>query len=329
MVGSVEEINPGAFLSDYSWNDVWKTPQELVNIGAVGVCRYHSLDASKDLGGIGPVGSEAQRDNEIEMLASVGLGDIPNWETSQTSPLGGYDAGRRHGIEFLRQMRIAGIPEGVGCPAVMSFDFDIQPSQFGIAREYMRGANESLGGFDPWAYGHDRIVTHLYEEGYIVGAWQCQAWSYGRRSPYANILQFARPPRYPDTDDNVALLKSKMWFPGKVPKPPEPKTGDIWTMGNHIAWVDVVDDNDQGSILYYGELIMRNDGVLARTNAQNDAPGVYGLPRGKSTKSAYEALPDWDPTQDAYWLADRFKERGVGGGSSSGNKVSLEGTIHS
>lgn len=83
------------------------------------------------------------------------------------------------------------------------------------------------------------------------------------------------------------------------PHPPKP-IEELFTMGNHIAWVDVVDD--AGTWLYFGELIMRNDGVLARTDATNDAPGVYGLPRGKSSLSAYEALPVWDPVADAKWL---------------------------
>lgn len=315
MTGTVELVNPGSFLIDYSWNDIWQTPDAIVDAGAVGVLRYHSFDATKDLGGIGPLGSEAHRDNEIEMLASVGLGIIPGWEANQTGPLGGYNAGVRHGREFARQLKIAEVAEG--SVVNVAFDFEIVSSQYGIAREYMRGINQEVQGYEMWAYGHDGIVTHLIEEEYTTGGWQTQAWSYGRISPYANLLQFARPPRLPDTDDNLARKQFKMWFPGGTVVPPDPVQGAN-IMANFIGAVAVSDGRA-------GVLIFGSDGNYYK---YENHPGsiYYAFPRGQIGAAEYDQLPLWNAAEDAKWLGAHL---GITPGGSTGKVVNgtFTGTI--
>lgn len=327
MTGTIQLIEPGSFIVDFSWNNVWQTPEVLVNEGAVGVCRYHSFDASKNLGGIGPIGSEAQRDNEIQMLANAGLGDIPNWEANTGGPLGGYSAGVRHGRECYRQMKIAEILEGTPC--VASYDFDVQPDQYGICREYQRGFNEQIPGYDPWAYGHDKLITHLYEEGYIVGGWQCQAWSYGRRSPYTNILQFARVPRIPNTDDNISVLKeSKMWFPGGIPEPPKP--GGV-IMAGHICFALAVPPDPRE----YVEIVSRLSDGRHRYRRFGNFPGENGTfyaihPNRQGVNeigsAELDAMGEYDEVDDMKNMGRMLQ---ISGGGSSGLSVSgqFNGTI--
>lgn len=68
-------------------------------------------------------------------------------------------------------------------------DFDIQPSEYGIVADYLRGVATVLPKRRIGLYGHDRICRHIFGLGLAHYFCQCVAWSGGRVFANRNLFQ--------------------------------------------------------------------------------------------------------------------------------------------
>lgn len=325
---AVRMLQPGAKVADAAFPNA-NFPAQMAAEGIEAFCGY--LSSPTDNG----KNWDAER---LEWFKTAGCGLF--CEQYETIVLEGYSA---NNLKLGRQCQV--MADALGAPDDAPLWFAVDTSPFGhfdaIAASFQ--AYKDTNRRPIYAYCGSQCGEFLMDEGLIEGfhvpsavSWSATsdslngttvfAYNNGRNrwylSPLANMLQhnsvdFAGS----RIDPNEVLRPTPFWFPGETPPHPQPPLQGDFFVGTHIAWVDVVDDATQSQTLYFGELIMRIDGVLARTDAANDAPGVYGLPLGKTTQSAYEALPVWDPIWDAYWMADRFKERGVGVGNGAAPKA--------
>lgn len=68
-------------------------------------------------------------------------------------------------------------------------DFDIQPAEYSIVADYLRGVASVLPKRRIGFYGHDRICTHIFGLGLAHYFCQCVAWSGGRVFGNRNLYQ--------------------------------------------------------------------------------------------------------------------------------------------
>lgn len=158
---------------DYAWGGPPPVPA-LKHAGIQFVCRYFSLDPSKNL-----------HQAEYKHLRAVGVDVQVAWETTANRALAGEHAGREDAIQAEAQRAGCGMP--VTQPIYMAIDFEATGPD---VEAYFRGAHSILGSHTG-AYGRYQVIKHLFDTGLIEHGWQTYAWSAGQWDPRARLRQYS------------------------------------------------------------------------------------------------------------------------------------------
>lgn len=164
-----------AFGADYS--HARPTPAQLQKYGIKFVCRY-LLDDARDQG-------KALKLAEARALTACGCDIVANFEYA-TRPTLTRHQGEADAWTSLAELRALGAPSNR--PVYFSFDYDVQPGEYGGVLAYLRGAESVLGAGLAGAYGHYGLVEYLARNG-IRWLWQTYAWSHGAWSTHATVRQ--------------------------------------------------------------------------------------------------------------------------------------------
>lgn len=159
---------------DYSWGR-----PDLATMWALGVrfvCRY-----------LAPLSGKVLSPSERSALHAAGFSIVLNWENEAKDMLSGYGLGATHATEALRQAEELGAP--ITVPIFFSVDFDALPADLEPVARYLDGAASILGHGRVGVYGKADVIDALVPK-YATYGWQTYAWSYGRMSRKAHLLQY-------------------------------------------------------------------------------------------------------------------------------------------
>lgn len=114
---------------------------------------------------------------EAEELWAHGIATVLVWETTITSALGGYSAGRSHARQAATMATNLGAPPNV----VIYFAVDFNPTvaQLSTVRAYFEGICSVLPFDRVGVYGGLRTITAAHSGGWARYLWQTYAWSGG------------------------------------------------------------------------------------------------------------------------------------------------------
>ena len=157
---------------DYSY--ARPTVAEIKAYGAVGVIRYVSRTASKNL-----------TVDEYARLRGGGLAVGLVWEEGKSSALGGYPRGAADAKEANAQADALGFPSGR--PVYFTVDVDVTQDQLFTVLDYLRGA--ATGRRPVGVYGEHSVIEAAAAADAAGFFWQTIAWSGGKQSPARHLLQ--------------------------------------------------------------------------------------------------------------------------------------------
>lgn len=200
-------------LLDYS--DARPSPAQIHAFGAAGVLRYLCSN---------PRNPKLLTKPEAAQLRAAGLQVGLVWEDTADRAQAGRRAGTTDATRAAQAAATLGIPTSV--PIFLAVDFD---TPFAAVAAYFQGAQAAAIPNPLGAYGSFTVVEGALDLG-IPYAWQTVAWSHGRRSPRAHLLQTAEP-SLPGTDKNYLLHPLPLWGapppqPVTPPTPPTPAPAD-------------------------------------------------------------------------------------------------------
>lgn len=192
---------------DYSW--ARPDPAAIKASGVNYVCRYLGPDKT----------GKCLTKAEALSLLSHGIAIIPNFESSATRAMQGYDAGVADGAYANAQGNAIGIPSNV--PIIYSVDTDPGSPPHPQIVAYFQGLNKA-GGRPVDAYGGAGLLRALRGAGLIPAApsgWNSNArsWDHGSTDPTACLLQLTSHPVHiagtPDNQVDVSLVQHapKAW----------------------------------------------------------------------------------------------------------------------
>lgn len=188
---------------DYSWGR-----PDLATLWALGarfVCRY-----------LAPLSGKVLSPSERHALHEAGFGIVLNWENEARDMLSGYGLGVVHATEALRQAEDLGAP--ITVPIYFSVDFDATVAELEPVARYLDGAATILGRARVGVYGKADVIDALVPD-HAAWGWQTYAWSHGRLSWKAHLLQYRNNVQL--AGSTVDLDRSLMepfgaWEPGMV-----------------------------------------------------------------------------------------------------------------
>lgn len=214
-------------MSNPIWADCWggKSPIELIDHGYKGVSCYISPTD-------GQPSSKDATPAQVAAYRAAGLDVVLNWESTGTSPLGGYNVGVAEAHTALQMAEARGYPAGM--VIVFSADFEVTAAQIGAVCAYLDGTKAGLAGrYATGIYGDAWVLDETVGGGHASFGWQTSSWSFGRISSHANFLQYAYGQEF---DSNTLLVPTaSLWgitpvtaptkkpVPKPAPKPPAPK----------------------------------------------------------------------------------------------------------
>ncbi len=227
---------------DYAW---WTpSPAQLTAMGFSGVMRYISHDGSKDI-----------TDQEVANLRAAGFDIGIVYESTATRSTEGFGAGYDDAVFANAMLDLLGYPPT--CLATYAVDFDAQPSQ---VQPYFDGvAAAQLRPSAP--YGSFAVVDGVRYPAPF--AWQTAAWSGGRISPRAGLLQNGFHPTY---DSNRVLVADFGQWRAHADPPPQPKGKKMYrfthkgftylTDGVWYRWVGSPEESSfyDGKVTDWGEV---------------------------------------------------------------------------
>lgn len=143
---------------------------------------------------------------EAEELWAHGIATVLVWETTTTSALGGYSAGRAHAAQAATQAANLGAPSNV----VIYFAVDFNPTaaQISTVKAYFDGICSVLPFDRVGVYGGLRTITAAHKQGWARYLWQTYAWSGGVWHNAAHARQWRNgvPMGGGDVDLNHAMV---------------------------------------------------------------------------------------------------------------------------
>lgn len=136
----------------------------------------------------------------VQRALSLGMGWAGVWEVNPERPLGGRALGYSDGRAACASAK--GLGAAPGAVVYSACDFDADPIQ---VAPYFMGHHQACqeAGFTSGCYGGVRVIDYVVGQGMCRAGWQATAWSGGRVSPFASMLQ--REERLPGTDHNDVL----------------------------------------------------------------------------------------------------------------------------
>ncbi|MCW2674775.1 MAG: hypothetical protein JWP14_3364 [Frankiales bacterium] len=177
--------------------------------GAVGVIRYLTRSTS----------AKRLTQAEARQLRHDGFWVGVVFEDDAARATRGTQAGKADALFAGGQANSIGIPGD--CPIFFAVDVDVDPVR---VLPYFRAIDETGVGRPIGVYGSQRVVDAVMNAGLATYGWQTVAWSNGRRSPLAHLLQTTED-SVPGTDKNVLLKPIPLWGapPAAAPDPaPQP-----------------------------------------------------------------------------------------------------------
>lgn len=207
-------------LVDFAWSK--PTAAAMKAAGYSGVLGYISHDPGKDL-----TAAQAKAYRKAGHL----VGFV--FESTADRAKGGKAAGVQDCAFAEAEAAKRGYPEG--CVIFYAVDFDADPKQ---VRGYFQGIKATHARYGWGPYGSARVVDGVAGMK-PAASWQTVAWSGGKVSPHADILQRASKSRpaikgIPSSgyDEDVLLHSCPLWgveaAPVPVPKPPKVKPLSRW-----------------------------------------------------------------------------------------------------
>lgn len=158
---------------------------DLVGPSVKGVARYLRGGGTKQLTA-----------DEVSDIHRRGLFIVLNDEVDPDAPHGGYPAGVRDGQLANAAAVTVGAP--FTCVIHPSIDFDVTTkTEFDLITEYLNGYHMT-NRFGDGVYGEMDVLDAAYAAGLLTTGygWQASAWSNGRTSPHAAMLQYLNGQNY-------------------------------------------------------------------------------------------------------------------------------------
>lgn len=139
----------------------------------------------------------------VDALLHLGYGWAGVWEVNETRALGGHELGYKDGKNAAYSAH--GLGAAPGAVVYATADSDLDPVSTG---GYFLGFAQAVteGGFVGGCYGSKRVVDYIVGQQICKVGWQAEAWSYGRVSQFASIIQRANYKPVAGTDHNDTLL---------------------------------------------------------------------------------------------------------------------------
>lgn len=178
---------------DYSFSEPSFT--QAVALGYVGVHGYMPWSAAN------PDAGSLTRAS-IARIHAAGMGWAGIWEVNPQRPAQGYAVGHSDGVSHALGYRDFGVAPGA--VAYWACDYDADPA---TVAEYGRGFRDAAAGYGyiSGAYGSARVIDYLVGNGVNTVGWQAEAWSSGRVSDHASLIQRANYKLINGTDHNDVL----------------------------------------------------------------------------------------------------------------------------
>lgn len=238
-------------------------PAAVKAAGISGAMRYFAQPGSKK------IIHRAELDSYLNAGLEVGF----VYETTADRTLSGFAAGSYD----ARAANIMG--DGLGVPATIPIFFatDFQPvgGQMSAVHAYYQGAT-AASPRPVGVYGGVDTINTVMAAGYARYGWQTQAWSSGRVSPYACLLQHARAVRnIPGhaIDTNVVLKADHGVWSLAAPPIPDPHPGP-----DPGGFLMALTADEQKQVLSAAATAAWNATVVANAIKDVDGKGPY-LPR--------------------------------------------------
>jgi hypothetical protein len=134
-------------------------------------------------------------DFERRQLREHGLSIGMVWETTAGRAREGYGAGRADAAMTIDGLEHCGLPADL--PVYYAVDFDANvgqrfwpPYHSGAIRDYLKGVASVIGIGRTGVYGGFYVIEWALRNGYARWGWQTYAWSGGKVSSRAHLLQY-------------------------------------------------------------------------------------------------------------------------------------------
>jgi hypothetical protein len=239
-------------LLDYSY--ARPSTSELRKFGAVGVLRYLTRSSS----------AKRLTAAEVSVLRHDGFWVGVVFEDGAARATEGTRAGKDDAVFAAGQATALGLPPD--CPVFFAVDSDVDPVR---VLPYFRGIDDIGLGRPVGVYGSQRVVDSVMSAGLAEYGWQTVAWSHGKRSRLAHLLQ-TTDPSLPGTDKNVLLKPLPLWGAPK-PDPVIPPAPPAAPIVEDTEMVIVIDTNGTAALLAAGRILPLH------TNAEVDAYRAAGV----------------------------------------------------
>jgi hypothetical protein len=123
---------------------------------------------------------------EARAITGVGLGLLTIYESDANRALKGTAGGAADVKTAQAEAKIVAQP--AGSAIYFAVDFDVQKKDLPTIGEYFLSAKKSISPYTIGGYGSYDLCEYLYSIG-ITNLWQTYAWSHGKVSAHANVLQ--------------------------------------------------------------------------------------------------------------------------------------------
>jgi hypothetical protein len=182
---------------------------------------------------------------EATAIRAAGLGLVVVYESYAARAKEGRPAGIADGKTALAFTRAIGFPDS----RPIYFAVDFQPSAVDLVHidAYLSGVASAIGAARVGVYGSYAVVEHCQSIGTARWFWQTYAWSAGKVSPHAHLLQYSNGQTVAGiTADLNETYKDDFgaWMPVTAPVPVPPATpkpakqpSHIMTPAEMLAWM--------------------------------------------------------------------------------------------
>jgi hypothetical protein len=143
------------------------------------VARYLAVDG----------GSKLITKTEADQIRAHGLGLMLVYEQYAGRAKEGRTAGMADAQTALTQARSVGFPDTR--PVYFAVDYDTTEANQAAIDVYLRGAADSIGASRVGVYGSYAVVERCFTNGSARFFWQTYAWSAGKASTHAHLLQYS------------------------------------------------------------------------------------------------------------------------------------------
>ena len=125
---------------------------------------------------------------EATAIRAAGLGLCVVYEEYAGRAKEGWGSGVEDGKIALAFARAIGFPENK--PIYFAVDFQATTAQMPVIDLYLKGVESVIGISRVGVYGSYAVVEHCHSVGSARWLWQTYAWSGGKVSPHAHLLQY-------------------------------------------------------------------------------------------------------------------------------------------